>query len=205
MSSWMNSCIKLWIKLLSQCWPAACLILAPSIVLAAGSGGGHGLDEKTTKTIIFQAINVGIMLAAMVYFLKNTVQSYFKEKRAAFLATAEKAQAAKRQAQREHDEIKNQLIKLESTADDAISRAKAEAVDMRKLMIQEAQGQVKKIQEEASRSAQIEIQRARRELRDHTIREATRLAKETIEQKVSIEDHKRLQVDFIQNIGTVQQ
>ena len=203
----MNSWVKAWKKFWSQYWPAVALILVPSVVFAAdgGHGGGHGLDEKTTKTIIYQAINVGVMLVAMVYFLKNTVRSYFKEKQAAFLATAEKAQAAKRQAEREHDEIKNQLSKLESTTEEAISRAKAEAVDMRNQMIQEAQIQAKKIQEEASRSAQIEIQRARTELRDHTIREATRLAKETIEQKVSSEDHKRLQGDFIQNIGTVQQ
>lgn len=185
------------------------LILVPTMVFAAGGehghGGGHGMDEKTVKTVIYQAINVGILLVAMVYFLKNSVRAFFKEKQASFLATAEKAQAAKRQAEREHDEIKNQLTKLETTAEESISRAKAEAADMRNQIIQEAQAQAKKIQEEAGRTAQVEVERARTQLRDQTIREATRLAQETIEQKVSSEDHKRLQGDFIQNIGTVQQ
>ena len=181
-------------------------LMSASLALAAGGGhgGGHGLDEHTIKMMIYQAINVGILFVALVYFLKDGVRSFFKDKHAAFLATAEKAQAAKRQAEAEHAQIQTQLTTLENTTNESVSRAKAEAADLRNQLVQEAQALAKKIQAEAQLAAQVEVSRARSTLREQIILEATKLAKETIQQKVSGEDHKRLQGDFIQNIGAVQ-
>jgi F-type H+-transporting ATPase subunit b len=184
------------------------ILLASAIASAAdhGSHGGHGagLDEHTLKTIMYQAINVGILVVALIYFLKDGVRQYFKDKQTSYLAAAEKAQAVRRQAEQSHMEIKVQLTKLESTADESISRARAEAADLRNQMVAEAQAMSKRIREEAEAAARLEVERAQNALRVQMIQEASKLAEQTFKEKVSGEDHRRLQGDFIQNIEAVQ-
>lgn len=174
---------------------------------SAESGhGGHGsvgLDDQTIKTMIYQALNVFILVAALVYGLKSTVKDFFKQKKEVFLSTAKKAQSLKQQAEEEHAQIKVQLTKLESSATESISRARADAAEMKQQLIIEAQALSKRIQEEAELAARLEVTRAKNQLREQMIQQASLLASDQIVQKVSAEDHRRLQGDFIQNVSEV--
>lgn len=183
---------------------ALLIALVPGVALAAASGDGHGMDEKTLKTIIYQCINVGILLIALVYFLKDTVRQHFKDKQQAYLNAAEKAQAVRRQAEEQHAEIKAQLTKLETTADESISRARAEAADLKKQIVAEAQALSKRIKEEAETAARIEVDRARAQLRGQMIQQAAQMTEKHIKEKVSREELQKLQGDFIRNIEAVQ-
>lgn len=183
----------------------AILTILPFAALAAGNshGGGHGIDDKTARTIMFQAINVVLLIGGLFYFLKDTVVSFFKDRHMGFVQAAEKAQAARKIAQDEHAQIKHQLTKLESTADESVSRAKAEAADLRNQLVTEAQELSKKIKLDAEAAAQLEIEKAKTALRNQMIKEASALAAESMKEKVTTDDHARLQADFIQNMGSV--
>lgn len=179
------------------------LLLAGSAALAAGGGHGHG-GGIPTQTIIYQTINVVILVAGLIYFLRKPVRAYFTEKRATFLAEAAKSQAAKEAAEREHQDIKNRLAKLESSKEESISRAKAEAADLRNQLLADAQTLSKRIQEEAKNAAANEVDRAKRQLREELLKEAMLAAKKDLEGQVSSSDQQRLQDQFISNIKTVQ-
>lgn len=183
----------------------ALTILLPLMAFAAEHGESHEavLDEHAIKTIIYQCINIAILVGGLIYFLKDTVRAFFKEKREVYLAAAEKAQAARRQAEEEHMHIKVQLTKLESTAEETISRARAEAADMRNQMVAEAQAMSKRIREDAEMASRLEVEKARASLRAEMIKEAGRQAEQAIKKEVSSDDHRRLQTDFIQNIEAV--
>ena len=183
------------------------LILFPAFVFAASEHGEHGaptLDEHTIKTIIYQAINVAMLVGGLVYFLKDGIRTFFVDKQKAFLAHAEKAEAARRAAEQEHMQIKVQLTKLESTADETLSRARAEAADMRNQIIADAQAMSKRIHEEAQTAAHNEFEKARAALRHDLIQQASILAEQSMKNQLSREDHQRLQGDFIHNIEAVQ-
>lgn len=183
------------------------LILSLLPLAAFANEGGHGaaqgLDAHTIKTMIYQAINIAILVGALIYGLKASIKEFFKQKQASFLSTAEKAKAARVQAEEEHAQIKIQLTKLESTTHETISRARADAAQMRHQMLQEAEAMSKRIQQEAEQAAALEIAKAKASLRDQMIVQATILAEEALKQKVSTEDHKRLQGDFIRNVSEV--
>ena len=163
------------------------------------------MDEHTLRTIIYQCINVGILLGGLIYFLRKPTKEFFQKRQSDFMATARRADEARQAAERERSEIQVRLSKLESTTDESISRARAEAADMKKALIAEAHAVSKRIQEEAESAAKLEATKAKHQLREQMIRDAAEIASRQIEEKISVDDQKRLQGDFIEHIQVVHQ
>ena len=183
-------------------------LLICSVAAAAGNGAhgaSHGLDEHQIKTIMYQSINAAILFFGLFHFTKKPIIQLFKDKRALFLMAAEKAQEARATAECEKIDIQIRLTKLEATAEESVARARAEAADMKKQLIEEAKNLSKRIREEASGAAQLETEKAKYQIRSQMIMAATEIAHQQMKSKVSSADHKRLQVDFIENIEAVRQ
>jgi len=173
------------------------LISLPALALAAGGGHGHGIPWKT---IIYQTINVSILIGGLIFLLRKPIAGHFAQKREQFVGAAEKANAARKQAEQEHMEIKVKLNKLESSADESVSRARAEAADLKKQMVAEAENLSQRIRHEATQAARLEVVRAKTQLREALIREAFSATRTQIDTKVSKEDHLKLQGEFIQHL-----
>jgi F-type H+-transporting ATPase subunit b len=174
--------------------------------LAQEHGAAHGAEshEIQTKLITYQTINVIILVGGLIYFLRQPLRDYFKEKRASFLSAAKKAEAARKAAEDQRHQIQVRLNKLESTADESIARARAEAADMKKQLVAEAEAISKRIREEAQEAARLEVEKAKRNLRETLIKESLEVARNQLGTKVTAEDHKRLQSDFLSHIQAVQ-
>jgi F-type H+-transporting ATPase subunit b len=178
--------------------------VAQAVEEAHHAAGGEHHEAIPVKLITYQAINVGAMLIGLAIVLKKPLQNYFKEKKATFLSAAQKAEAARKTAETERMQIQTRLEKLESTADESVSRARAEAADMKKQLISEAEAMSKRIRDEAAAAAKMEVDRAKVQLREALIKEALEVSRQNLSSKVTADDHKRLQTDFIQNIQAVQ-
>ena len=103
-----------------------------------------------------------------------------------------------------HIQIKVRLTKLASTAEESVTRARAEAADMKAQLISDAQALSSRIREEAMLSAKFEVEKAKNQLRAQMIKESIDLSRQQMSSKVSTEDHQRLQGEFITNIRGVQ-
>ena len=167
-----------------------------------GEEGGH--DGIPTKIIIYQTINVVLLIIGMIYFLREPLKKYFQERRSLFLSEAKKAEAARKAAEQERMDIQVRLSKLESTADESIERARAEAADMKKQLIAEAEALSKRIREEAQEAARLEAEKAKNQIREALIKESLETARTQLTARVTPEDHQRLQSHFINNIQAVQ-
>ena len=174
-----------------------------SSAVALGAGGEHH-DGVPVKMIIYQLINVTLIVVGLIYFLKDGVKKSFLDRRASYLAAAEKAETARKAAELERSTMAQRLSSLENTAEESISRARAEAADLKKQMIQEADALSKRLKSEAEQSAKAEVLRAKKEIREELIKQAMETTKAQVEKQVSPEDHTRLQNNFIQNIQVVQ-
>lgn len=181
------------------------LLMTISLSALAQEHGAHG-DANTipVKLVTYQTINVVMMVAALIYFLREPVRKYFAEKKNLFLSSAQKAEAARKAAEDERQKIQVRLSKLESTADESVARARAEAADMKKQLIAEAEALSKRIREEAHESARLEVEKAKNHLREALIKEALEMAKAQVSSKLTADDHQRLQSDFISHIQAVQ-
>ena len=168
--------------------------------VALGAGG----DGVPTKMITYQAINVFLMIAGLIYFLRGPIRTHFLQRRSTFLSAAQKAEAVRAAAEQEQQGIQVRLSKLESTADESVARARAEAADMKKQLISEAESISKRIRSEAELAAHLEVEKAKNQLREMLINESLKVARGEINQKVTAADHQRLQSDFINHIQVVQ-
>lgn len=180
-------------------------VLSPLSGFAAT--GGHGpveMDEHWRHVIIYQAINVAMVVGGLIYFLRKPVIQFFADKRTQYFQAAAQTQAARNAAQHDYDQARSQLLKLETTTDESLQRAQAESAELRKNLIQDAQQAAQKIKEEAAATARFEVQRAIADLRAEMIREAVATTVKQMSSGVSQEDHQRLNKEFIRNIEAVQ-
>ena len=181
------------------------LAILLSAVVADAASGGHGghHDGVPWATVGFQAINVGAIVIGLFFLLRKSIQSFFKEKNASYKVAAERADNARKSAERERQELQVRLAKLESTTEESVARARAEAADMRKQLVVDAEASSKRIKEDAKSTADLEIFKAKNQLRDYLIKQSLESARGQL-QKVSPEDHQRLQAEFVNNVQGAQ-
>ena len=67
---------------------------------------------------MFQAINLTILFAAIIYFTKDAIVSFFAGRKAAYLEAAQKSAFAREQAEKEFVDIKNKLANLDQTREE---------------------------------------------------------------------------------------
>ncbi len=176
-----------------------------SIKLFASSESAHGEGHgEIPKVVYYQAINVGIIFAAGYWFARHKIADFFHQKRQQFVDAQQKANKALDQAKHEHHDVKTKLDKLKHNRVDTISRANADANDLHKQIITDAEIMAKKLKHEAEQASLIEIQRVKNELRDQLTREAFELSRKDIHAKATAADQKRLQQDFINKVQVVQ-
>jgi F0F1-type ATP synthase membrane subunit b/b' len=175
------------------------LIFTSLAAQAAGAGGHHFPWDR----FVYQCINVAILTVAIVYFTRKSIKEFFKGRHAQFVAAANKAQAVRLAAEQENQDIKARLSKLEATAEESVLRARAEAAQMKHSLVADAEATAKRLAAEAEASAKLEIEKAKLKLREQLVQESLSAARSALE-KVSSDDHQRLQGQFIENMQAVQ-
>lgn len=179
------------------------LVSAPTAWAASehGHAAAHGPDMTL---VMYQAINVGAIIIGLIYFLRTPVREFFAAQKAAYLEASQKTLAAKLAAEKELSTIRGELSRIEMTAQDSISRARAEAADLRKQMIQDAQAGATRIEKDAQTSVRLEYEKAIAALRADFIQDSVAAARQQMSGGVTQEDHQRLNKEFIRNIEAVQ-
>jgi F-type H+-transporting ATPase subunit b len=181
----------------------SCILIASVLASAHEAGGEPNLGPHELSTLKAQIFNVVLMFAGLVYFVRKPIKAFFAEKRTVFLEVAQKAQAAKEDAIRGRMEIEVRLSKLQSTTEESISRARAEAAELKNQLILEAQALSLRMRAEAQATAKHELERAKQNLRIQMISGAKQMAQAELEKKLTPEDQKRLEGEFITGLQEV--
>lgn len=174
------------------------------LAYSATDTDNHGAEHGVPRVVFYQAINVLIIFISGIYFGRQKVIGFFDTKKAEFLQAQDKAQSSLRQAEQEHQEVKTRLDKLKLTKNEAISKAKSDANDMKDQMIQDATALAAKIKSEAQMAAKIEVERAKFQLKEQAVKEAFELSKRDLTSKATSDDQRKLQEDFISKVQVVQ-
>ncbi len=185
-------------------WFSFLLVLGTSAAYAANGHGEHEVGPvEVPRVVLYQAINVAILFGGLFYFLKSTVVKHYADRKANYLAAAQKSQAAREQAEKQFVEIKHKLEQLQSGEDESISRAKAEAANLKRSLIKEAQEMVLRIKHEAEELAKIETQKAQVHLREELLKDALEASKTVLTKDIGSADHQKLQNEFINKVQAV--
>lgn len=178
------------------------ILLAPAVLMAAGGGAGHH-DEGIPKVVIYQFINVALLVGGLIYFTKDSIIGFFSGRKAAYLEAAQKSAFAREQAEKEFVDLKNKIANIDATRADALKKAQEHAEDVRKQILAESQDVSKRIRDEAELTARLEIQRAQKELREQLLKDSLTAARTVLTKDLGANDQQKLQNEFINNIEVV--
>lgn len=183
------------------------LIAVPLVALvidvAWASGDAHGSHDGVPTVVYWQVFNF-VLFAMLLFFLgRKKVAGFFSEKETGFRQALLKAEKAKEAADIQKRETQERLMKLQANADTSVTQARAEAEALRKKIVDEATQMSLNLKEEAHRTAQFELERAKAELRAELVDQAMKTAKAILEEKMAEPDQKRLQSEFVEKIQVV--
>jgi len=171
-------------------------------VQEAGHGAGHHADG-VPASVYWQAVNFFIFAFLLWFLLRKKVPAYFKERELNFNMALEKAEKAHQEAEAQKREVERRLQALQASADQSIAQAKAEAEELRIKILREAEELSERLKEDAHRTAEIELQRAKTELREEALSQAVTAAAKILSEKIADTDQKRLQSEFVEKIQVV--
>ena len=139
------------------------LFVATSVL---ASGAEHVDDGIPFGKIVIQALNLGILLVALIYFVRKSVIDLFAARQTNYNEQSVKTAAALKLAEAELVDIKNKLSTLENTESESLKRAQAEAEKIKNQMIQEAASQAEKLKNDVELIVNAEVYKAKNEIRN---------------------------------------
>ncbi len=171
---------------------------------AKAADSAHGAhSNEIPSVVIWQFINLAILFGALIYLLKDKIKATFVERRAQFLAEAEKSKAAQVEAEKGYLEIKKRLEQFNASVDMSLVKARSEAEELKKQIITDTKMQAQRIKDEAFMMAKSEALRAQRQLHQQVANEVLAMARTVLSKDIGTSDHQKLQSDFSKNIQVV--
>ncbi len=102
------------------------MILSPAVGSAAAAEHGHDAHAiEVPKVVLYQLINVVILVAGLVYFTKDSIVSFFAQRKTAYLEAAQKSAFAREQAEREFVDIKSKISQLTATRTESLKKSRS--------------------------------------------------------------------------------
>lgn len=168
-----------------------------SRVAMAAEASAEGVPGHT---IFWQAFNLAILFGGLFYYLRKPIKDYFRQRQSEFIEAAKKAQSARLEAEKEYLDIQHKIEHLEGSRAESLARAQAEAAEMRKQMVRDAEELAARIRQEAEATVRIEVQRAQNQLQERFVQEAVAAARTVLTKDISPQDQSKLQNDFAKNL-----
>lgn len=194
---------KHWMKVF-----AVAVVLGLPMVLAShfGQAAGDAHEGGGLPTMFWlQVVNFTIYLGAIIFFARGPLREMFKGRYDGFFSAVKRAEAAKAEAEMKRKEIQDRLAKLEATRDESIQKARSDAAALRNQIVEEAKLLSAKLKADAERTAQLEVERAKYELREELLAQSVQMSKRILTDKMQDQDQKRLQSEFVDKIQVVSQ
>lgn len=174
--------------------PALASAFVSSSALASGAG------EASFVPVIFQAVNLAILIGLIVHYTKGPMRRSLQDRAAQVTKDIDEAARLHAEATARLNEYEAKLAGLNKAADDLLAEMKHEGEVEKARLIAEAEADAERIRREAERLVENEISRARArleaEMADHAIAAAERIIRE----KLAAADHRRLAGEYLSRL-----
>ena len=183
---------------------AALALLLPVVASAAGGAAHHGgpPTPEQWKLLVFTVINFTIFVLIMRKAAGAPLRDYLSTRRKELVEAMSEAARAKEEAEKIRAEYEEKAAALEKTRADLIAEVKTIAESERERTIQAAKEASARMMEDADRTAESDLSRARQELRGETAALAAKIAADEIKAALGSDEQKRLIREFIDGVDT---
>jgi F-type H+-transporting ATPase subunit b len=180
------------------------LILAVlvSIVCASAALASGGSESPwDTNKLVWRVINTVVLLALLVYFLKQPLATFFSERKGQIQKDLDDARNQRDRAERLIKDYEQKIAGMEKElASMRADLAKSAAVESDKVMVN-AERMAEKMVEAAKLTAAQEVRKAKVALKNEAVEMAVQLAETLIREKIDDEDRARIVEDYLAKVG----
>jgi len=176
------------------------LLLAPTIAFAT-EGAGHGESHGPSgMTLVWQGVNLLILIGVIVYFGRGPVRDYFAARRREIGENLDRAAALLGEAEAKVRDWERRMTQLDAEVGEIrrSTRERAEAESQR--ILADAEASAARIRSDATTAVDQELRRARASLRAEATQLAVDLAADLLRENVGEPDRKRLVDEFIAQV-----
>lgn len=179
------------------------LFIVVSLATAQAAGAaqevaGHG--GIPWWEIFKQAVNFGILVGVLVYFLRKPVNAYLKERAQLLRNAINEAARARATAAESLLTIENRLHRLPEEIAEMNRKMEAEADEETRRLHEAAAAEIERLRAQVRFAAEQEVKSARMELRREAADLSARAAEEIVAKTVTPQDQERM---VKENIGRI--
>jgi F-type H+-transporting ATPase subunit b len=176
-------------------------LFSPAAALGASeAGGAAGIPWWE---IFKQAVNFGILVGVLVYFLRKPVGAYLKERTEMLRKSIDEAARARASAAERLLEIELRMSKLASEIAEMSRKMDAEAEEETRRMREAAQAEIGRLHAQVKFAAEQEVKNARLELRKEAAELSSRTAEEIVSKTITKDDQERMVRENIDRIREI--
>jgi len=182
--------------------PLAASLFAAAVAFAAEeSGAPHGGGVHVPwGEILKQAINFLILAGVLVYFLRNPLSSFLKERSELLRKAIEDAAKARAEAAEKLAAIEARTAKLAGEIAGMNAKMDVEAAAEARRLQETVAVEISRIRAQSEFAGEQEVKKAREELRREASLLSARAAEELVRRTLSPEDQERLVSENIEKI-----
>ena len=153
------------------------------------------------QDFLWPALNLVILIAALVYFSRKPLWAYFEKRRNEIQGKLQSAADQLATAETTYAKWQRRMIDLEGELNEIRATSRQRAEVERERIIQDARATAARIQRDATTAVELELRRAREILREEASQLAIELAGERLSREVTDADRDRLVDEFIDLIA----
>jgi len=180
---------------------ASSLLLGLMVMLvssmAIASGGEEKSSEVVIKEMIYQAVNLAILLGVLFYFGRKPISDFFETRRSGIQSQLSQAADLLSAAEQRNSELQRRLVDLSTEVDGIKNLAGERATEEADRILADARKSAERIRSDAKASISQELRRAQSQLREEAADLALEVATVKLEAQVSESDRDRLVDEFI--------
>jgi F-type H+-transporting ATPase subunit b len=175
------------------------LVLAKEPESSEESHAAHGF--LGVPTIVWQATNLVLFLALLVFLLKKPLGKFFADRRRQVEEEHRKAEADRRRAEELAKEIGARLSGIEVEISNLKSNAAVESQSEEKRLVVEAEAEAQRIVARGSAEIDARVREAKKELTAYAADLSVEMADEILKKSLTSEDHARLVNEGADELG----
>jgi len=192
--------VVVYIVARSVCALPAVLSLLLIAGIAAASGGPAKSQAEQVKEMVFQALNLAILLGVLFYFGRKPIREFFASRRSGIQTELGQAAALLTAAEQRNAELQRRLVDLSTEVDEIQSLATQRAEDEAEHIVADARASAERIRRDAAAAVGQELRRAQSQLREEAADLALELAATKLKDQVGTSDRDRLVDEFIMRV-----
>ncbi len=167
---------------------------------AHASGHDPAAEAAHEREFFYEAINLAILIAALVYFARKPVQSYLATRRDTIEKNIASSEQLLKDAERKLGEWNERAARLDADVAAILESTRKSAETEKSRILVDAEATAVRIRQSATGVVERELRAARETLREEAAELAVSLAGKLLREQVNAADRDRLADEFIAKI-----